>query len=185
MQHVHTIAQCTHINLCWLHTVLMRAKYSVMYVAPCKVYTCKRFMLLMHMLLNPTSTCNVTCQRSVLRSFVGSLASAVRAAGNDRDGSAYAYAYPRLRARAGAQSDRGVRFMRERERTKRLLELQYQRNSQAKFTASKLKQVWGEVTHTHTHMHTHTHTHTELAPLQYKVHTCIKTQVNEQFRKGI
>ena len=40
----------------------------------------------------------------------------MRAAANDRDGSAYAY--PRLRARAGAQSDRGVRFMRERENKK-------------------------------------------------------------------
>ena len=40
----------------------------------------------------------------------------MRAAANDRDGSAYAYS--RLRARAGAQSDRGVRFMRERENEK-------------------------------------------------------------------
>ena len=42
----------------------------------------------------------------------------MRAAANDRDGSAYAYPRLLLRARAGAQSDRGVRFMRERENEK-------------------------------------------------------------------
>ena len=31
---------------------------------------------------------------------------------------AHTHIYPRLRARAGAQSDRGVRFMRERENEK-------------------------------------------------------------------
>ena len=40
----------------------------------------------------------------------------MRAARDGTHGSAYAY--PRLRARAGAQSDRGVRFMRERENEK-------------------------------------------------------------------